>query len=362
MVSSMRQSRTGRLSRPGSGILLGTVLAVGVAALSPRALPAQPADAEAEPDGAAPVADHHMHVWSGDARDALVRLLAERRGGKPPTLPVFDGGDAVARLDSAGIPTGVLLSTAYFFGSPDVDFADERRKTRAENDWVARQAGEFPDRLLAFFSVNPLTGYASGEVQHCARTPVCGGMKLHLANADFDFRDSTHVDRLRSFFRSCQAERLPVVIHLQTRNEDFGGEEVRVFVDRVLPAAPEIPVQVAHMGGNSRFDSATVRAFDALSRAIRDHPERMDDVYFDMALVPFPPQRARGDTARQNLYRRWNRRFAEAVREVGAERIVFGTDYPEARPGPYSRRLRQSLPLADSTILELYQNRAPYLR
>lgn len=311
---------------------------------------------------ALPPADHHMHVWSADGRDALARLIAKGREGGAPELPTFDGSDVITRLDSAGVPGAVLLSTAYTFGSPDLDVTDERRKVREENDWVAGQAAEHPERLVAFFGVNPLADYAADAVEHCTETPACTGMKVQLANSDVDFHDTGDVRGLRSFFSLLEERELPVIIHLQTRRPDFGTDEVNVFVDEVLPAAPNIPVQIAHMGGNSRFDSATVRSFDALVRAIRDHPQRMDDVFFDMGLVPFPPQRAQGDTDRQKIYRRWNRRFAEAVRTVGPDRVVFATDYPEARPGLYAERLRESLPLADSTITDLYDDRAPYLR
>lgn len=309
-----------------------------------------------------PPADHHMHVWSAAARDALVEMIAQGREGPPPELPTFDGEDVVARLDSAGIEQGVLLSTAYVFGTPDLDVADERRKVREENDWVARQAGAHPERLVAFFGVNPLADYAGDAIGHCAETEACGGMKLQLANSDVDFHDPGDVDRLQAFFSDLQERGLPVVVHLQTRRDGFGAEEVDVFVDEVLTAAPDVTVQIAHMGGNSRFDSATVRSFDALARAVEAHPDRMDDVVFDMGLVPFPPQRARGDTARQRIYRRWNRRFAEAVRRLGPDRVLFGTDYPEARPGPYATRLRESLPLNDREIDDLYDDRAPYLR
>lgn len=309
-----------------------------------------------------PPADHHMHVWSADGRDALVRLIAQGREGPAPELPTFHGSDVIARLDSAGTSTGVLLSTAYTFGSPDLDVAREREQVREENDWVARQAAEHPERLVAFFGVNPLVDYAADVIEHCTATPECVGMKLQLANSDIDFHDAGNVSSLQSFFSVLAEHELPVIVHLQTRTSDFGADEVNVFVDEVLPAAPNVPVQIAHMGGNSRFDSATVRSFDALVRAIRDHPQRMDGVFFDMGLVPFPPQRAQGDTARQKIYRRWNRRFAAAVREVGPDRVMFGTDYPEAKPGPYARRLRESLPLADSTITDLFDDRAPYLR
>ena len=342
-------------------VILAALLAPCTTFVSPS-----PAEAGADretvrSDSAAPPADHHMHVWSADARDALVRLMAAGREGEAPQIPTFDGDQVLAELDSAGIERGVLLSTAYFFGSPDVDFEDERRRVRRENDRVARQVAEHPDRLVAFFGVNPLADYAADEAERCASTPECVGMKLQLANSDVDLRNSGHVRELGDFFRRAGELDLAIIIHLQTRREDFGRRDVEAFVDEVIPAAPDVPVQVAHMGGDSRFDSATVRSFDALADAMEEHPERMDDVFFDMGLVPFPEQRARGDTARQRVYRRWNRRFAEAVRRVGPDRVVFGTDYPEARPGQYARRLRQSLPLTPSEIRDLFDDRAPYL-
>lgn len=327
--------------------------------------PARPvSDARAAParfDSTPPPADHHMHVWSADARDALLRLMAAGSEGEPPQTPTFDGDQVVARLDSAGIDRGVLLSTAYFFGSPDVEFEDEYRRVREENDRVARQAAAHPDRLVAFFGVNPLADYAADEAERCASTPGCVGMKLQLSNSGVDLRNSGHVRELRDFFRRASELDLAIVIHLQTRREDYGRRDVEAFVDRVLPAAPDVTIQVAHMGGNSRFDSATVRAFDALADAMEEHPERMDDVFFDMGLVPFPEQRARGDTARRRTYRRWNRRFAEAVHRVGPDRVLFGTDYPEAQPDQYARRLRESLPLTSAEIRDLYDDRAPYL-
>lgn len=342
------------------GALLST-LALLPAGGMPAASGGPAAGGGATADTVAPAADHHMHVWTADARDVLLRLMGRSTEGEP-AIPTFDGEQAAAELDSANIERGVLLSTAYFFGSPDLEIEDERQKVREENDWVARQAAARPDRLVAFFGVNPLADYAAAEAERCASVPECAGMKIQLANSDVDLRDPEDAARLRSFFATANDLGLPVIVHLQTRREDFGRPDVNAFVDQVLPAAPDIPIQVAHMGGDSRFDSATVRSFDALADALEDHPERTDDVFFDMGLVPFPPQRARGDTARQAIYRRWNRRFAEAVRRVGPDRVVFGTDYPEAKPGPYARRLRESLPLTDAEIRDLYDDAAPYLR
>ncbi len=46
---------------------------------------------------------------------------------------------------------------------------DEYDKVRAENAWAAQQVPRCPDRLVGFFSFNPLKGYALGKLQHGLR-------------------------------------------------------------------------------------------------------------------------------------------------------------------------------------------------
>ena len=43
-----------------------------------------------------------------------------------------------------------------------------------------------------------------------------------------------------------------IVVHLrasETQNLPYGREEARIFLDELLPAAPDVTVQVAHLGG-----------------------------------------------------------------------------------------------------------------
>lgn len=353
---------------------VGALAAAAVLAVLPITLapgPSADADAPAGADAgagdpqaqeAAPPADHHMHVWSEDGRDVLLRLLDALQDDPPEQVPTFDDGQVIEQLDAAGIEQGVLLSTAYFFGSPDVEVEDERRKVREENDWVAGEAARHPDRLVAFFGVDPLAGYARDEAERCADEPRCVGMKLHLANSDVDLHDPDDVSRLRTFFAAASDLELALVVHLQTRDEEFGGDEVDVFVDEVLPAAPDVPVQIAHMGGSSDFDAAARRAVRAFRRAFDDHPERTRNVFFDMGLVPRLPTRAQGDSARRERYEEMNRKFVEAVREVGPDRVVFGTDFPEAQPPSYVRGLREALDMTEAELADLFDDRAPYLR
>jgi predicted TIM-barrel fold metal-dependent hydrolase len=312
---------------------------------------------------AVPPADHHVHVRSESATGAFrkaQRALDQQVIPEERLVPL-DGDDAVAALDSAGVETGVLLSVAYMFGLPDVEFEDERRKVRAENDFVARQVERHPDRLVGFFSVNPLADYALEEIERGADDPRLTGLKLHLANSDVDLRDSEHVDRLAEVFGTAEELGVPVVIHLWTRTEDYGAEDVDAFVDRVLTAAPTIPVQVAHLGGGGGFSASTQRAVEAFARAFRDHPDRTENVVLDMAAVPVPEALAEGDSALVERVRKANRGFAEAVREIGLDRVVYGTDWDAASMPTYLEGVRSDLPLEAAEIRDLVDDRAPYL-
>src|SRR5688500_17916365 len=90
----------------------------------------------------APAADHHQHLFS----PGIVALI----GTASNPLQAITARDVVAHLDSAGIRRALVLSVAYIYGSPTRTINDEYAKVRAENDWTAARAAEYPDRLRAF--------------------------------------------------------------------------------------------------------------------------------------------------------------------------------------------------------------------
>ncbi len=314
----------------------------------------------------APRADHHVHVRSEAATDALLRILQELGQAPPDSLvnqmpPQIGAEDVIALLDSARVEQATLLSVGYFFGNPDVDFPDEYAKVRAENDYAARQAARYPDRLVAFCSVNPLADYALDEVRRCAEEPHLNGLKLQLANSDVDLRDSSDVRRLAAVFAEANRQALPIVIHLWTRHPDYGRTDAEVFIDEVLPEAPDVPVQVAHLGGAGVFDDATASALRAFEAALERTPDRVDRVIFDVSAVALPPAQAQGDSAQAEQRRALHARTARWIERLGAERVVYGSDYfARSLPG-YVETVR-GLPLEEATLRRLFDNAAPYLR
>lgn len=313
-------------------------------------------------DPGVPPGDHHLHAWSEDAVAAKARIEREVLGRAGEPGPVVDAEAVMASLDSAGVRRGVLLSTAYFFGMPDLAFDSAAARARAENAWVAAQARRHPDRLVAFFSANPLVPNAVAELDHCVAVAECRGFKLQLANSDVDFRDPADVRGLRAFFAAANDRGLPLVVHLQTRRPEFGAGEVNTFIDSVLPAAPDIAVQIAHLGGDSQYDAPARRSAEAFLAAIREHPDRVANIFFDLAVVPLPESLARGDSAVLAQVRGMNEAFAAMARELGPDRIVFGSDYPEISVAEYLDGIRAALPMDSAAINDLLDDAAPYLR
>ena len=84
-------------------------------------------------------------------------------------MEMVDAARLIALLDEAGIRQAAVLSLAYMYGNPNRPPVErEYDAVKAENDWTSAQVAKFPDRLVAFCSVNPLRPYALEEMARCA--------------------------------------------------------------------------------------------------------------------------------------------------------------------------------------------------
>jgi hypothetical protein len=186
--------------------------------------------------------DYHQHLLSP---------WAAQLGSLPKP---FTATDLISLLDAAGVRRALVLSLAYQYGNPNkAPVADEYAQVRRENDWTANQVAEYPDRLRAFCGVDPLKPYAISEIERCAKNPSLHyGLKLHFGNSDVDMDNPSHVARLRRVFRTADKRGMAIVVHMRpsvTRNRPYGAKEAKTFLNEVLPSAPHVPIQIAHLAG-----------------------------------------------------------------------------------------------------------------
>jgi predicted TIM-barrel fold metal-dependent hydrolase len=281
--------------------------------------------------------------------DGAWRIAAET-----PTFPghrvrePITADELVAQLDEAGIRRAAVLSAAYWFGSPIMRKAegDEYSNVRAENDWVLQQVARFPDRLVALCSFNPLKDYALQEIDRCAKLPHVKGLKLHIGNSRVDVLSPEHVEKLRRVFAAANERRLAIVIHLWT--QPYGREHAEAFLSQILPAAPDVPVQIAHFAGGG--PGYTDEALEVFADAISAKDPRTKNLYFDIATV------ADGQTPEVL------KKLALRIRQVGPQRVLFGTDMgpPPARQS--WANFRATVPLTEEEFRMIAGNVAPYLR
>lgn len=303
-------------------------------------------------DGAA--AKHFGNVLMSIQRsgDGAWRIAAESPTFPgPATMEPVDAAQLVALMDEAGIRRAVVLSLAYWFASPlGKPQPDEQARVQAENDWTAAQVARFPDRLVGFCSVNPLKAYAADELGRCVRVDHLKGLKLHLGNSDVDLKKPEQAEALRRVVAEANRLGMPIVIHLWT-DPSYGRAEAQVLLDSILPAAPDVTVQIAHMAGGG--PGWTDEAFEVFATAVAAHDPRTRHLYFDIATV------ADSQTWEQLQL------MAKRIRQVGVERILYGSDAAfggRSTPRQEWGAFRGSVPLTDAEFRAIAANVAPYLR
>jgi uncharacterized protein len=290
--------------------------------------------------------DHHQHLFS-----PAITALA-------PGISSISADDLVRLLDQAGIRRAVVLSLAYQFGNPNRPPIDgEYAKVRAENDWTSKEVARFPDRLRGFCGVNPLKEYALQELTRCARDPhLRFGLKLHFGNSDVDLENPQHVAKLRDVFQAANANRMAIVVHMRpsvTRRRPYGKAQAQVFVNAVLSAAPDVPVQIAHLAGAGGYDDPSVdEALGVFVDAIAKADFRTAHLYFDVSGVAGLGQWV--DKASL---------IATRIRQLGVHRVLYGSDGTTdlLRPREAWAAFRQ-LPLSDAEFRTIESNVAPYMR
>ncbi|HEX6435351.1 MAG TPA: amidohydrolase family protein [Gemmatimonadales bacterium] len=245
------------------------------------------------------------------------------------------------------------------YGSPSRTVEDEYAKVRAENEWTVAQAAEYPDRLLAFCSFNPLEDYALRELARCARHPgLRRGIKLHLGNSDVQLENPSHVEQLRRVFRAANQHRMAIAVHMRasiSRKRPYGAQQARIFLDQLLPAAPDIPVQIAHLAGTGPGydDPPADSAMAVLAEAVAQRDPRTRRLWFDVTTVvdrEISPENAA--------------LVARRIRQVGVGRILYGSDAAvgdNLRPRESWAAFRR-LPLTDQEFKTIAANEAPYFR
>lgn len=214
----------------------------------------------------------------------------------PDTDGMGPGCDAslehlLSELEASGVDKAVIFAE-------DVDVPYIKR---IENAFVSACCAKHPGRLLGFASVHPLRKEAPGELGHWAGEGGLVGLKLHPR-----FQNVSAADvRLVPLLKKARELEVPIVVDAFLWKPSPLGVQLPINIDALCKRVPETPVILAHAGG--------FHFMDALAVAVAN-----DNAYLEIATTllyfagtPFEDQ------------------FVFALKQVGAQRIIYGSDHPQ---------------------------------
>ncbi|HEX7360164.1 MAG TPA: amidohydrolase family protein [Bryobacteraceae bacterium] len=298
----------------------------------------------------AEIIDYHQYVYSPEA---AVRTSA---GGK--RWKGVDAKTLLANLDAVGIQRAVVLSVAYDFANPyKPAVPNEYEHVKGENDWTGAQIAQYPKRFVGFCSVNPLRPYALAEISRCAKNPnLRTGLHLHFGNSDVNLDNSEDLARVRRVFGAADRHGMAVLVHLHANvnhHRPYGAKEARIVLEQVIPEAPDVDIQIAHLAGAGGYDDPTTdEALQVFVQAIERKDSRMKHIYFDVSGIALPGM--------------WEDKaglIVKRIRQVGISRVLYGSDV--AIPGNTPKEALErwhKLPLTQKEFRMIDSNVASYIR
>lgn len=248
------------------------------------------------------IIDGHVHTFSSDE---VAKKIIDSFNNiydiafNNPGSGTID--DVLANMDSEGIDRTVMAN----FAPPKI--------LHENNLWTIDTAKE-NNRLIPLVSFHPDMKGRLWSFLECYMNEGAKGVKLHPMAQGFEPLNR----RFEEIYRYCSDTRFPVVFHCgrvaNARLNEYSD------LDRILPVIdryPEIPFILTHMAdGNVN---------DVIKTA-----NNYTNVYFDTSIVitGYPP------IMKTNIPS-WldDGEVVDVINTIGADRIIFGSDYPWGSPG-----------------------------
>lgn len=224
-----------------------------------------------------------------------------------PRSRMVGADELVAAMDQNKVDKAVT------FGFPWRDGDTARR----HNDYILEAVSRHPERLIGFGCLDPMDTNAAAEAQRCLASGLAGIGELAFYDSDFDERCITGLEPIMNL---CRQYDCPVMVHT---NEPVGhhypgkAPNTLLGIYRFIQHFPDNRIILAHWGGGIFF-------YGLLKK---ETARVLANVWFDTAASPY-------------LYR--PAVYQAAVSIVGAEKVLFGTDYPLISPARYLKEIDQA--------------------
>jgi predicted TIM-barrel fold metal-dependent hydrolase len=257
------------------------------------------------------IIDCHTHVFPDEVR----RNRGKYARSNPAFREIYGDEKAqmagveelVGSMDEGGIDKSVVC------GFPWMDSA----LCAAGNDYISEAMRRFPDRIIGFGCIQPNDGdEAVAEVKRC----ISLGMKGIGEVASYPPAPPLYdIDVLRPICEILEEADLPLMLHTnETVGHSYPGKCTLTLksIYNLICAFPGVQILLAHWGGGFIFYELMPEVAKAAEK-----------IWYDTAATPF-------------LYGR--KIYSVAVTIVGADKILFGSDYPLVHPSRYIQEMEET--------------------
>ena len=243
------------------------------------------------------IIDFHTHVFPPQIKknrskyidsDPCFAILYSEKNAKLATAD-----ELIASMDKAGVDISVIVNIGWTTHELCVE----------TNDYILESIARYPQRLIGFCTVQPHSYEAAiTEIERCAQEGIRGVGEIRPDIQLFDLRDEEVIEPLIKVIRK---HKLILLTHAsEPVGHNYPGKGT-ITPDMLYPfitSYPDLTIVCAHWGGGLPFY--------ALMPEVK---QAMNNVFFDTAASPF-------------LYS--PQIYNQVIQLVGAEKILFGSDYP----------------------------------
>ena len=271
------------------------------------------------------IIDFHTHVFPPHIKQDRRRYIDSDPGfafiysDKKAKIATAD--DLIESMDRDGIDVSVIVNYGWTTHELCVEV----------NDYILESIARYPRRLIGFCAVQPQSCEAAiAEIERCVEGGIRGVGELR---PDTQLLDLTDEQVMQPFVEVLKKHQLILLTHSsEPVGHLYPGKGI-VTPDMLYPfitSFPDLTIVCAHWGGGLPFYALMPEVKQALK-----------NVYFDTAASPF-------------LYS--PQIYTQVSQIVGADKILFGSDYPLLVQRRFIREVRSADLSEEAKKLILYGN------
>lgn len=221
--------------------------------------------------------------------DAHVHITENKRWFNTQYEASIEG--VIACLRKSGIDKAIILPIAPFIS----------------NQFIAKACSDHSDELIGFASVCPHDRNAPQKLENIITKYKLKGLKLHPRFQKFQVTEKD----VEQIIRKVAELEIPVLIDAWIRPHDKAYQNLLSSIGRIAKKIPHANIILSHLGGYKYNEALHIS-------------KKNKNIYFDLSYILTHFEK-------KKIYEE----IGPIVRNIGANRLIYGSDYPEKNISNY---------------------------